>query len=295
MARGSRVDYPGAVHHVYARGIEKRKIFRDNKDRRVFLERVGYNIGRWDVHCFSWALMENHFHFILQSNNGCLPSFMRCLLTAFSMYFNERHGRVGHLFQNRYMSRVISKDSYLREAIRYVHLNPIRAGLVQSLEELDVYPWTGHCQIMKNDDGGWMEIGMMRELFTATGKNQWRAYYRDFIKAGYGVCRTGTDGIGDISAIMMMDAEDSFDCASRSNVEPPAIFFQVLGRISVQKGIPADQIMGRGKKHHEVDARRAVIIACKACLNVSTSMVSRWLGISEACGGYLLRTRTPRE
>lgn len=98
MPRGPRVDFPGAVHHVYARGIEKRPIYLDDVDRKSFLDRIGNNLPKWGMRCLAWSLMPNHFHLLLQSDKGCLPSFMHCLLTGYSIRFNERHQRVGHLF-----------------------------------------------------------------------------------------------------------------------------------------------------------------------------------------------------
>ncbi|OYV72560.1 MAG: hypothetical protein B7Z74_05370, partial [Deltaproteobacteria bacterium 21-66-5] len=91
MPRGPRIDFPGAIHHVYARGIEKRNIFLDDIDRDSFLHRVGANLSRWGMICPAWSLMPNHFHLLLQSDTGSLPSFMRCLLTGYSKHFNERH------------------------------------------------------------------------------------------------------------------------------------------------------------------------------------------------------------
>lgn len=127
MPRGPRVDFPGAVHHVYARGIEKRPIYLDDVDRKSFLDRIEKNLPRWGMRCLAWSLMPNHFHLLLQSDKGRLPSFMHCLLTGYSMRFNERHQRVGHLFQNRYKSPVVCKDGYFRDVVRYIHLNPVRS------------------------------------------------------------------------------------------------------------------------------------------------------------------------
>ena len=118
MPRGPRIDFPGAVHHVYARGIEKRDIYLDDFDRDNFLGRVGVNLAKWDVRCSAWTLMPNHFHLLIQSDRGCLPSFMHCLLTGYSRYFNQRHNRVGHLFQNRYKSPIVSNMAF-RDVVRH--------------------------------------------------------------------------------------------------------------------------------------------------------------------------------
>jgi REP element-mobilizing transposase RayT len=173
MARGPRIDFPGACHHVYGRGIEKRDIFLDDRDRQLFLERVGFNLKRWEISCIAWALMPNHFHLLVRSWEGDLSSFMRCLLTGYSMYFNGRYDRVGHLFQNRYKSRMISKESHMRVAIRYIHLNPLRGRQVKSMRELDRHPWTGHKQILTGGDAEWQDLSAMREFFPGPGRACW--------------------------------------------------------------------------------------------------------------------------
>jgi len=290
MPRGPRRHFPGAVLHVYGRGNEKRQIFLDDKDRHVFLDRLVANLARWNMRCLAWALMPNHFHLLLKSESGELPSFMRCLLTGFSIYFNERHKRVGHLFQNRYMSRVISKESYLREVTRYIHLNPLRAGLVGSLAELDNYPWTGHLQMLSACDAGWMDFDLLQEIFPDTAGSKWKMRYRHFMEEGCRAIGLGkTDERGEPS--QFTDQAESPIDGSANESRPPDKFFEILARISAQTGIPAGEIVGRGKKYVEVRARRDVLSSCVSEMNVPAAKVCRWLGITEGSGGYLLRTK----
>jgi REP element-mobilizing transposase RayT len=126
------------------RGIERANIFWDDKDREYFLSRVG-EIGKaTETRILAWALMDNHVHMLLFSGSSGLPRFMRRLLTGHAVWFNRRHQRSGHLFQNRYKSIVCEEDGYLLELVRYIHLNPLRSHMVGSLEELDRYRWSGH-------------------------------------------------------------------------------------------------------------------------------------------------------
>jgi REP element-mobilizing transposase RayT len=104
MPRQARIDAPGALHHVIARGIERRKIFKDNIDRNAFLERLGNILSDTKTSCFAWALIPNHFHLLLRSGSQPLSTVMRRLLTGHAMGFNRRHRRSGQLFQNRYKS-----------------------------------------------------------------------------------------------------------------------------------------------------------------------------------------------
>ncbi|MBW2091124.1 MAG: transposase, partial [Deltaproteobacteria bacterium] len=131
-----------------ARGIERRNIFKDDKDREAFLGRLAVILEETQTQCYAWALIPNHFHLLLRTGPTPLSIVMRRLMTGYAVTFNKRHKRSGHLFQNRYKSIVCEEDPYLLELIRYIHLNPIRAGLVKDLKELDKYPWCGHSSIL---------------------------------------------------------------------------------------------------------------------------------------------------
>jgi putative transposase len=144
MPRKSRIDAPGALHHIIARGIEGCKIFRDKTDRNNFLDRLGSIVKETDTRCFAWALIPNHFHLVLKTGYVPIATVMRRLLTGYAISHNRRHRRSGHLFQNRYKSILCQEDTYLLELIRYVHLNPIRIRAVRDIKGLDKYPYTGH-------------------------------------------------------------------------------------------------------------------------------------------------------
>lgn len=131
-----------------ARGIEGRKLFKDDKDRKSFLNRLASILEETETQCYAWALVPNHFHLLLRTGPTPLSKVMRRLMTGYAVTFNKRHKRVGHLFQNRYKSIVCEEDPYLLELIRYIHLNPLRAKLVTDVKELEKYPWTGHSTIL---------------------------------------------------------------------------------------------------------------------------------------------------
>jgi len=150
MPRQPRLDAPSLLQHVMARGIERRKIFRDDKDRKSFLDRLAVILEENQTQCYAWSLIPNHFHLLLRTGPIPLSKVMRRLMTGYAVTFNKRHKRSGHLFQNRYKSVVCEEDTYLLELIRYIHLNPIRSGLVKDLKELDRYPCTGHSAILSH-------------------------------------------------------------------------------------------------------------------------------------------------
>jgi len=142
------MDAPGAVHHVLLRGIERRPVFRDDCDREDFVARLERLATEGGATCLAFALIPNHVHLVLRTGARPLAELMSRLNTGYARRFNLRYRRSGHLFQNRYGSLLVGDDAYLRSLIRYVHLNPLRAGLVTSLAALARYPWTGHAALM---------------------------------------------------------------------------------------------------------------------------------------------------
>jgi len=148
MPRQARLDAPGTVHHVIIRGIEKRKIVDDDRDREEFVLRMNQKAEDTHTILYAWSLMTNHAHILLRSGPSGLPGYMRRLLTGYAGYYNRRHARHGHLFQNRYKSIVCDEDVYLQELVRYIHLNPLRARLVRDMDALDRYRWSGHSTLM---------------------------------------------------------------------------------------------------------------------------------------------------
>lgn len=183
MPRTARLDIPGLLQHVIVRGIEKRDIFFTDDDRLLFVDRLSALLKKTKTRCYAWALMSNHFHLLLMPTSCTLSSFMRSLLTSYAVNFNRTHKRTGHLFQNRYKSIVCEEEPYLLELVRYIHLNPLRAGLVKDITELDLYPWCGHAVLMGNNQ---MEGQVLPEILSRFGKNvrKGRTAYRDFIADG---------------------------------------------------------------------------------------------------------------
>ena len=165
MPRQARLNAPGFLQHVMARGVEQTTIFRDNQDRKAFLDRLAVILEESHTQCYAWALLQNHFHILLRTDSTPLSKVMRRLMTGYAVTFNRRYKRRGHLFQNRYKSVVCEEDPYLLELIRYIHLNPVRAGLVKTIRELDTYSWCGHSTIL-----GKCENPLIQDLEGATSR-----------------------------------------------------------------------------------------------------------------------------
>lgn len=285
MPRGPRKDFPGAIHHVYARGIEKRDIFLDDIDRDSFLCRVGANLSRWGMTCPAWSLMPNHFHLLLQSDTGSLPSFMRCLLTGYSKYFNERHERVGHLFQNRYKSLMVDKTRYFLDLVKYIHLNPLRSGIVRSIAELEEYPWTGHGKIVHGGPPEWQDMSLLRaEFHDVYDGSRWISDYLDHMQ------NPSPGAFSEKSSRPvhhLLVAEENPPAAITARFD---IFSRTLHRLAASRGVPVEDVISGSRKYHAVQVRREVLKACKSELEVSVVQLADWLGITENAAAYLLKS-----
>ena len=183
MPRKARIDAPGALHHIIVRGIEKRQIFKDDKDRHQFIKRLDDVLTETETPIYAWALMPNHAHFLLKTGLTPIAMIMRRLLTGYAGYFNRRHRRHGHLFQNRYKSILCQEESYFRELVRYIHLNPLRARLVEEIKALDTYPYSGHSAVLGSVRRDWQQVDYVLGFFGKT-KSAARRAYRQFVKKG---------------------------------------------------------------------------------------------------------------
>jgi REP element-mobilizing transposase RayT len=160
------------------RGIEGITIFRDDEDREHFLSLIGQLVAKTGTGVIAWALMSNHVHLLFFSGQAGISTFMRKLLTRYATWFNRRHKRSGHLFQNRYKSIVCEEESYVLELVRYIHLNPLRGSAVKSLEELENYSWSGHSVLVGRKRREWQETEYVLGQFGVEKKRAIRAYRR---------------------------------------------------------------------------------------------------------------------
>jgi len=183
MARPLRIEIEGAFYHVTARGNERRPIFLIERDFTRFLDRLERIYERYGVLIHAYVLMSNHYHLLLETPRGNLTAALHDLNTAYTNYFNRRHDRVGHLFQGRYRSILVDKDNYLLELSRYIHLNPVRAGMVRRPE---VYRWSSYGSYLSSRSSPeWLQ---REDVLGQMDKNlaKGRRKYRRFVEEGLG-------------------------------------------------------------------------------------------------------------
>jgi putative transposase len=141
MSRPLRLEQPGAIWHITARGNEKKDIYRDDVDRQRWLDLLGRTAEAYNWRVYAYAQMGNHFHLVIESVEATLSAGMRQLNGVYAQWFNRRHDRVGHLFQGRFHSELVEEEPYLLELVRYVVQNPVRAGIVRRAQD---WSWSSH-------------------------------------------------------------------------------------------------------------------------------------------------------
>jgi REP element-mobilizing transposase RayT len=160
MGRPLRITYSGAYYHVTARGNEKKDIFKSRRDREQFLSYLESSVTRYGAVIHAYCLMTNHYHLLVETPHANLPVIMRHINGAYTNYYNTKRKRAGHLFQGRYRAILIEADEYLLELSRYIHLNPVRAGVTAKPEE---HPWSSYSDyIGARQAPGWLRMDAVK-------------------------------------------------------------------------------------------------------------------------------------
>ena len=307
MPRAARIDYPGLLQHVIVRGIERRKIILDDWDRQSFLDRFSHLLEQTDTDCLAWALLDNHAHFLLRTGpTGSLASFMRRLLTGHATSFNLRHRRSGHLFQNRYKSIVCEEEPYLLELVRYIHLNPLRAGLVPDLDALGRHPWCGHGVLLGDRSLGGQVTGEILLRFSDC-LSRARQLYWQFVADG--VAQGQRDelvggGLRRSSQVAGAEAEEGarhFDqrvlggedfvdqVLQKAGQVPPLAqlpLAELLQRVARLFDVPVELLRQRKRNRPVSEARSVLCYFAVREMEMSGETVGRMLNVSRAAVSF---------
>ncbi len=183
MARRLRIQFRGGLYHITTRGNEKKNIFRDDKDRIHYIRVLDRYKEELKFRLYSYVLMPNHTHLLIETPLGNIAKIMFCVNTNYATYFNRRYDRVGHVFQGRYKSIIVDKESHLLELIRYIHLNPVRAGIVKRPDD---YRWGSHRKYLDGvDRTGLVSVRTVLSHFGGSTEKTVEQY-RDFVDSGVG-------------------------------------------------------------------------------------------------------------
>lgn len=193
MARKLRVEYKGAIYHVTCRmlGDRRSELFVDSSDRERFLDSLAERVKLYNIRLYMYVLMNNHFHLVFETPEGNCSKFMHSLSTSYTVYYNLRHNRHGHLFDGRYKSKLVDRDEYLLSLSRYVHLNPVKVArmrnkpLEEKLPYLRQYSWSSYAgYIYKRKRQDFVEYLPVLSEMPGNNERDWRKNYKRFVESG---------------------------------------------------------------------------------------------------------------
>lgn len=257
MPRHPRIHAPGVLYHVMARGNNGQNIFLRSADYEVFLETLGAVRRRYPFYLYAYVLMPNHFHLILEVVEAPTARILQSLLTGYARRFNITHRHKGHLFQGRYKAIVCDRESYLLELVRYIHLNPVRAGLVKRPGE---WQWSGHGEYLGRDQRKLIDHGpVMAELGNA---DRYEAFIREAIKESYRAEWHPADHAP------FLGTERFIKKFAREKTPPPASrrvsLSDLLGKIALKRRVKSEALRRKGRAARLVEARDRFI--CQAVI-----------------------------
>lgn len=175
IARKQRVWFPGATYHLMERGIRRQAIYKEESDYQAFISILQSGLEKYGCILHAYCLMTNHFHMLLETGETDVSKFMKHLAGCYARYFNQKYMYQGHLFEGRYKSILVKDDTYFLQTSRYIHLNPVKAGMVENPED---YPWSSYRTMLRmNSD----KITQSSRTHAYFGKNP-VVYYRQFIE-----------------------------------------------------------------------------------------------------------------
>jgi REP element-mobilizing transposase RayT len=288
MSRALRLEFPGAIWHVTSRGNERRPIFRDDADRTTFTQFLADTVGvhEWTLH--AWVLMDNHYHLLVETPRApSLSRGVKRLNESWAQAFNTRYERVGHLFQGRFKSILVERESHLLELVRYIVLNPVRSGAVRYAGD---WKWSNY-----RATGGlerapaWLEVDWTLSQFGSGGRASAQAGYREFVADGRGASYNPREAI--VGQIYLGSEEFRsrmqllVDQKQRSSEFPrvqrevaPTALEAVAEAVASVFGLQSrDELSRKSQKPH----RRAFVHLARTLTPARTAAIARFLAVSE--------------
>ena len=285
MGRPIRIEYPAALYHITSRGNEKKNIFRKDEDRVKFLKILDDYHNRYGILIHSYVLMDNHYHLILETPRGNLLKVMHGINSSYTGYFNRKYGRSGHLFQGRYRGILVERDTYLLSLSRYVHLNPVRARVVERPEH---YQWSSYPgYIARERESEWVQYAWVLSQF-GEDKERAKRRYRKYTEEGLkekeetplrdllGQVILGGEGFsGRIKGMLKGRRLSEGIVEGKRLMEHPSPM-EVVGVASEAFGINQEEILNRRGRANT--ARKVAIYLCQRYTGLSNEGIGKMFG-----------------
>ncbi len=271
MARPLRLIFENAHYHVMARGMRQEKIFYENRDREVFLNKADENFKKYRVVCYAYCLMENHYHFFIKTVLPNLPQVMHYLNSSYTNWFKAKYKIIGPLFQGRYKSTLVDEDHYALVLSAYIHLNPIRNGISTALED---YKWSSfNSYIGKTKSFDWLDTDFILSYFNKKKEKYKQFVYKqigkDLSKDVYKGCILGgEDFVTWVKNIVQHEDIDNREIPQSKFLKKKIDARTIIKVVSDSLGVKLESLSTRGKNN--IPRKIAVYLISKyTVLNLS--------------------------
>ncbi len=281
MARKHRIHFPNAFYHVINRGNQRRTIFRSKKDYTYFIDSIAIVRERYPFRVHAFCLMPNHFHMLAEVEDVPLQIIMRSLLTRYARYFNQTYRKVGHVFQGRYRAILCQKDSYLLELVRYIHLNPVRAGIVGRPED---WAWSSHAVYLGESPNPFVSVQDTRKYF---GRDFVRRF-REFISEGTVTARKSEKKYYPAESFPVL-GDETFTSGIEHEPEPRRRLPQNARRMTLEElaeslcarnRITVRELTARNRPHAISQLRAKLVYAAIRFCEIPPAQISSFLKLS---------------
>lgn len=281
MPRRPRLHVPGALYHIVLRGNDRQDIFFTQEDRQTWAQLIGRGLERHGhrVHAYCW--MTNHVHLAIQASDRPVGGFISTVASGYARSMHRRLRRTGHFFERRYRAIIVDSDAYALELVRYIHLNPVRAGIAAGAGD---YPWSSHCAYLGAPGPEWLTQSWVLSLFAATeshARQQFAAFMAS--PADEAVIKRLREGRPDDHRLL---GDDSFltTVAGKTALALPArvTLDDIIAAVCGMTGVRAEVLSGPSRQRDLVSVRAVIAAAAAQSRVVSMAAVARRFGRAEA-------------
>src|SRR5688572_2328183 len=280
MARPARIEYPGAVYHVICRGNNRQAIFRDDQDRSRYLEKLSFYCRDKSVDLLCYCLLGNHVHLLLETPAGNLSKMMQAFHTSYTVYFNKRHRRSGHVFEQRYKALLVDKDNYLLQVSRYIHLNAVSADIVSRPQD---YRWSSYGSYLKGQGIGGLKPETVTGYF-AGGRAKQLTQYREYVE---GEARERQRYNEPATTKQMFIGDEDFVEKARQRSATTTVrdghysLRRIVAAVSAVMGIDEEDTKRPSRREEVQRSRELISCVARRHSDVGLEELARWLQVKE--------------
>jgi putative transposase len=279
MPRPVRIEFPGAVYHVICRGNNRQAIFRDDQDRIRYIEKLSVYCQDKAVDILSYCLLGNHVHLLLETPKGNISKMMQAFQTSYTVYFNKRHRRSGHVFEQRYKALLVDKENYLLQVSRYIHLNPVSAKIVTRPQD---YRWSSYGFYLQGKGIAGLKPETVLGYFVG-GRNKQLAEYREYIE-GVGERQRYNEPM--VTKQMFIGDEEFMEKATQRGATGAGrdghySLKRIVAAVSQVMGIDEEDLKRPGRREEVQRSREIISCIARRHSDVGLGELSRWLQVKE--------------